>query len=96
MRFVKPLDLNALKEIFSKYKYLVTVEDGCLQGGFGSAILEAASEMNFDGRIKRLGIPDEIIEHGSQEELYALCGYDVEGIMQAVKSFFAHKQHLVI
>lgn len=95
MRFVKPLDLNLLKEIFAKYRYILTVEDGCLQGGFGSAILEAASDADFTGKIKRLGIPDAVIEHGTQEELYHLCGFDVQGIVEAVKSFYAKEKELV-
>ena len=91
MRFAKPLDLNLLEEVFSNYKYVLTVEDGCLQGGFGSAILEAASELDFSGKIKRLGIPDQIVEHGSQEELHQLCGYDVDGIVEAAKNMCLKK-----
>lgn len=96
MRFVKPLDRRLLKEIFGQYKYILTVEDGCLQGGFGSAILEEASELDFEGKIRRLGIPDEVIEHGTQEQLYKLCGFDVEGIVKASKSFFTQEKELVL
>lgn len=87
MRFVKPLDVKVLKEVFEKYTNILTIEDGCLQGGFGSAILELASDLDFKGKIKRLGMPDEVIEHGSQDELYQLCGYDVDGIVKAVLGF---------
>lgn len=94
MRFVKPLDLRLLKDIFSKYKHIITVEDGCLQGGFGSSILEAASDLNYTGKIKRLGIPDKLIEHGTQDELYRECGYDVDGMVKAAKSFFITENEL--
>ena len=95
MRFVKPLDEKMLHEIFSNYTKVITVEDGCLQGGFGSAVLEQASELDFEGKIKRLGIPDEVIEHGTQDQLYALCGYDVNGIVATVKSFSKTEKELV-
>ncbi len=95
MRFAKPLDLKTLKKVFNTYKYIITVEDGCLQGGFGSAVLEAASDMSYSGKIKRLGMPDEVIEHGTQEELYALCGYDTKGIVEAAKLFYVTNNSLV-
>lgn len=85
MRFVKPLDMKLLKKVFGQYKNILTVEDGCLQGGFGSSILEAASDLGFTGKIKRLGIPDRLIEHGTQEELHRECGFDTEGIIEAVR-----------
>lgn len=80
MRFVKPLDKKRLAEIFIQYANIITVEDGCLTGGFGSAILETANEMNFTGKVSILGIPDAFIEHGSTEELYQLTGLDHESI----------------
>lgn len=83
-RFCKPLDQKMMHEIFQKFDRVITVEDGCLQGGFGSAVLEFAADHEYTSRIKRLGIPDEVIEHGEQMELYRDCGYDVEGIMKAV------------
>ena len=76
MRFVKPLDEKLLHKILKKYKFILTVEDGCIIGGFGSAILEFMSENNYSNSLQRLGIPDKIIEHGSQEELYKECNYD--------------------
>lgn len=84
MRFVKPLDEKMLHEVFSKYKKIVTVEDGCLMGGFGSAILEFMAENNYSAQVKRLGIPDAIIEHGEQIELQKECGFDPKGIEKAV------------
>ena len=82
MRFVKPLDSELLHKIFRKYKYILTVEDGCLLGGFGSSIIEFMSDNNYKNYIKRLGIPDKIIEHGSQDQLYTECGYDKKTIIE--------------
>jgi 1-deoxy-D-xylulose-5-phosphate synthase len=87
MRFVKPLDEKLLHEIFQKFDKIITVEDGVIAGGFGSAILEFMSDNNYSSKIKRLGIPDKFIEHGTQEELYKICGYDTESILQTVKRF---------
>ncbi|MDN3668912.1 1-deoxy-D-xylulose-5-phosphate synthase [Echinicola jeungdonensis] len=85
MRFVKPLDEELLHEIFRKFKKVVTVEDGCLLGGFGSAILEWMMDHNYQSQIKRLGIPDRVVEHGTQLELHKECGFDPRGIAKAVK-----------
>lgn len=84
MRFVKPLDKKLLKEVFENFENVVTIEDGVIQGGFGSAILEFMAENNYTANIKILGIPDKFIEHGSPEDLYKECGIDVKGITQAV------------
>ena len=85
MRFAKPLDEALLHEVFQKFDKIVTVEDGCLMGGFGSAVLEFMGDNGYSASIKRLGIPDAIIEHGEQEELYAECGFDAPGIAKAVR-----------
>jgi 1-deoxy-D-xylulose-5-phosphate synthase len=85
LRFVKPLDGELLKEVFSTYKKIITIEDGCIMGGFGSAVLEWMSENNFTAKVKRLGIPDYFVEHGSQKQLYAECGYAVDDLVKAVK-----------
>jgi 1-deoxy-D-xylulose-5-phosphate synthase len=90
MRFVKPLDEKLLTKIFSNYKYLVTVEDGCIIGGFGSAVLEFMASNDFSAKVKILGIPDRIVEHGTQEELHAECNYDSNAIIEAVKQFTEH------
>lgn len=82
MRFVKPLDETMLHEVFGKFKKIITVEDGSIQGGFGSAILEFMSDNNYTAEIKRLGIPDAVIEHGEQIELHKECGFDPNGIEQ--------------
>ncbi|KAA3642630.1 MAG: 1-deoxy-D-xylulose-5-phosphate synthase [Bacteroidetes bacterium] len=83
MRFVKPLDEILLHEVFSKFDKIITVEDGCLQGGMGSAIIEFMVDHGYHAKVQRLGIPDKIIEHGSQDQLYAECNFDVVGIKKA-------------
>ena len=87
MRFVKPIDEELLHQVFKKYKYVVTVEDGCLQGGMGTAVLEFMADHNYSATVVRLGIPDQVIEHGEQPELWAECGYDFNGIIKTIKSF---------
>ncbi len=84
MRFVKPLDEKMLHDVFSKFKKVITIEDGCIQGGFGSAVLEFMADHNYQAELKRLGIPDAVIEHGEQIELHRECGFDPDGIERAV------------
>jgi 1-deoxy-D-xylulose-5-phosphate synthase len=76
MRFVKPLDVQLLHQIFKKHQTIITIEDGTVKGGFGAAILEFAAENNYTNKIKNLGIPDEFIAHGSTVELYNKVGLD--------------------
>jgi len=85
MRFVKPLDEELLHEVFAKFRNILTVEDGCLQGGLGSAIAEFMIDNGYSANITRLGIPDKIIEHGEQPELWAECGYDSSAIIRTVR-----------
>jgi 1-deoxy-D-xylulose-5-phosphate synthase len=85
MRFIKPLDEEMLHEVFSNFDKIITVEDGCLQGGLGSAILEFMADNLYQAKVIRLGIPDEVIEHGEQPELWAECGYDAASIIKAVQ-----------
>ena len=85
MRFAKPLDEALLHEIFSRHKRVITVEDGSLPGGFGSAILEFMAENGYQAQVRRLGIPDRFVEHGTQEELYRECGYDARGIEETIR-----------
>ena len=91
IRFVKPLDEELLHEVFTSFKKVITVEDGVLPGGFGSAVLEFMADNKYSAEVIRLGIPDEIIEHGDQKELWGICGYDshsiVEEIRKMTKSF---------
>jgi len=92
LRFVKPLDEALLHEVFKKFKKVITVEDGCLQGGMGSAVLEFMSNNNYNAQVVRLGIPDEVIEHGEQQELWALCGYDADAIVETVKQLVSSRE----
>jgi 1-deoxy-D-xylulose-5-phosphate synthase len=85
LRFVKPLDEVLLHEVFQKFDSVITVEDGCIQGGMGSAVLEFMADNNYTARLKRLGIPDRIVEHGEQIQLHHECGFDPEGIAEAVR-----------
>src|SRR6201996_3548037 len=85
IRFVKPLDESLLHEVFTKYNKVITVEDGCIEGGMGSAILEFMADNNYNAEVVRLGIPDQFIEHGEQPELWAECGYDANGIAAHVR-----------
>ncbi len=88
LRFAKPLDEKMLREVFEKYSHIITVEDGCLQGGVGSAILEFMADHQLHAIVKRLGIPDQYIEHGEQPELWKECGYDADAIAAAVREVY--------
>ena len=92
MRFAKPLDKDLLQTIFQKFDKIITVEDGCLQGGFSSAILEFAGDNHLKAEVIRLGILDEFINHGTQEELRKECGYDKEAIMSVVEKLTVNKK----
>ncbi|MGK6350552.1 1-deoxy-D-xylulose-5-phosphate synthase [Parapedobacter sp. DT-150] len=85
LRFVKPLDQDLLHEVFGKYKKIITIEDGCIQGGMGSAVLEFMADHGYQASVVRLGIPDEVVEHGEQQELWAQCGYDSQSIIHTVR-----------
>ena len=84
MRFVKPLDAELLHYIFSRFKKIITIEDGCLMGGFGSAVLEFMADNGYSASVIRLGIPDAIFEHGEQLELHQEAGMDPESIRKTV------------
>jgi 1-deoxy-D-xylulose-5-phosphate synthase len=85
MIFIKPLDEKVLNDIFKRFDKVITIEDGCLQGGFGSAIIEFMSDKGYNSKVKRLGIPDNFINHGSQNDLYKDCGIDINSVIKAVK-----------
>jgi 1-deoxy-D-xylulose-5-phosphate synthase len=87
LRFVKPLDEALLHEVFKKFNHIITVEDGCLEGGMGSAVLEFMADNKYKADVVRLGIPDKFIEHGDQPELWAECGYDAAGIAAEIKKY---------
>ncbi len=91
MRFVKPLDEELLHEIFMKFKKIITVEDGTIVGGFGSAILEFMAKNGYTAEVKLLGIPDKIVEHGSLKELYRECNYDAQAIVQTTTALLKNK-----
>ncbi len=84
LRFVKPLDELMLHDIFQRFKNIITVEDGALMGGFGSAVLEFMGDHGYSANIKRLGIPDRVVEHGTQMELHKECGFDPNAIAKVV------------
>lgn len=84
MRFAKPIDEVLLHEVFSKFKKVITVEDGCIQGGMGSAVIEFMAENNYSAHVTRLGVPDKYVEHGTQSELYSECGYNTADIEKAI------------
>jgi len=86
MRFLKPPDESILHEVFTKYKAVVTVEDGTISGGLGSAVLEFMADHGYQAPVKRLGIPDRFVTSGKPEELYAECGFDTDGIVKSVRS----------
>jgi 1-deoxy-D-xylulose-5-phosphate synthase len=85
LRFCKPLDEEMLHNVCRRYKAIVTVEDGCLQGGFGAAVLEFMADHGYSLPVRRLGIPDRIVEHGTQDELYKESGFDADGITAALR-----------
>ncbi len=90
MRFAKPLDEALLHKVFKKYPKVITVEDGCLMGGFGSAILEFAAEHGYTKHIvRRLGIPDRVVDHGEQPELHKECHYDTDAIIETAEELHA-------
>ncbi len=91
MRFAKPLDETLLHEVFSKFEKIITVEDGTVVGGFGSAVLEFINEHNYKAEIKMLGIPDRLVEHGTPKELHHECGYDAPAIADAVREMMKLK-----
>jgi len=91
MRFVKPLDEILLHEVFSKFDKVITVEDGCLMGGMGSAVLEFMVDHGYSAKVKRLGIEDKWFEHGSQDQLYTEAGFNVADIAATAEEMLKEK-----
>ena len=87
LRFLKPLDEELLHEVGKKFKKIVTLEDGVLKGGMGSAILEFMADHGYTPTVKRIGIPDKFVQHGKPEELYQICGMDAQAIENVLLSF---------
>jgi 1-deoxy-D-xylulose-5-phosphate synthase len=90
--FVKPLDNLLLKEILTNFKLVITIEDGCVLGGFGSAVLEFATQNNFKIKIKNLGIPDAFVPHGTVDELQELLGLDAKNLAVFFKNEYQNIQ----
>jgi len=88
MRFVQPLDEEVLHDVFRKHKSVITVEDGMLKGGFGSAVIEFMADNNYKVKVERLGIPDFFIEQGTQAELIKECGFDTDSIYGKLKEAY--------
>ncbi|MCU0384986.1 MAG: 1-deoxy-D-xylulose-5-phosphate synthase [Flavihumibacter sp.] len=91
LRFVKPLDEEMLHEVFQRYTKIITVEDGTIVGGVGSAVLEFMAAHNYQAEVKMLGIPDRIVEHGSLKELHRECGYDANAIAETLRDMMKEK-----
>jgi 1-deoxy-D-xylulose-5-phosphate synthase len=91
MRFAKPVDEELLHAVFTKFDKIVTVEDGTIVGGFGSAVLEFMSTNGYKAEVKMLGIPDRIVEHGTPKELQRECGFDAKGIAETVRAMMKDK-----
>lgn len=89
MRFVKPLDEEMLHDVFAKYHKIITLEDGTVVGGFGSAILEFMAAHNYSAHVEILGIPDRIVEHGSPKQLYEEIKLDANSITDTIKKVYA-------
>ncbi len=92
IRFLKPLDNAMLHEVAKNFKKIITIEDGVINGGFGSAVLEFMSDNDYSVQVKRLGIPDSFIEHGTPEELYHMLNLDAEGIAGSISKFIKKDQ----
>ena len=89
MRFVKPIDEELLDHVFENYESILTIEDGCIMGGFGSAVAEYMLSKNKNIPIKMLGVPDEFIEQGTQLDLYRECGFDTLSIKETIKQMMS-------
>lgn len=88
MIFLKPIDEDILAEVGAKFKQVITIEDGTRNGGFGSAVLEYFADHDINIRVKRLGLPDNFVEHGTPDELYKLCGLDSESIENVIREAY--------
>lgn len=82
MRFLKPIDTDLLHNVFRKFNKIITLEDGSVIGGLGSAVLEFMADNGYTAKVVRLGVPDSFVEHGSQQQLYKECGFDADAIYE--------------
>ena len=86
LRYAKPLDEKLLDEVAERFDKVITVEDGSVRGGVGEAVAAYFQRGGKPVRVRSLGIPDRFIEHGTPAELYRLCGYDTEGVLDAIRT----------
>ncbi len=93
MRFLKPIDEDVLHDVFRTFDKVLTIEDGTLNGGLGSAVAEFKADHNYTAKLKRMGIPDQFVEHGKPEELHAICGFGPEGILWEVSKLMKGKKN---
>ena len=91
MRFLKPIDEEILNKVFREHDKVITIEDGTIIGGLGSAVIEFMNDHNYRASIKRLGVPDSFIEQGTVAELYRICGCDTQGIIETAKALITQK-----
>ena len=91
MRFAKPIDEILLHEVFSKFDKVITVEDGCIMGGMGSAVVEFMVDNDYKATVKRLGMADKFYDHGTQDELFAEAHFDVKAIVETAINLFGEK-----
>lgn len=94
LRFFKPLDETLLHEVFRRFSGVITIEDGCISGGIGSAVMEFMVEQGYHVTLKRLGLPDSFAVQGTQQELHELYGYDKKAIISLVRELAMNAQHL--
>jgi 1-deoxy-D-xylulose-5-phosphate synthase len=94
MRFLKPIDEAILNEVFLNYDKVITIEDGTIIGGLGSAVIEFMNDHNYRASIRRLGVPDTFIEQGTVAELYRICGCDTQGIIETAKELISPKDKM--
>jgi 1-deoxy-D-xylulose-5-phosphate synthase len=80
-----------LHEVFGAFDTVITLEDGCVLGGMGSAVVEFMAENGYQAQVRRLGMPDRVVEHGSQAQLYAECGYDAAAVVETAEALLAAK-----
>jgi 1-deoxy-D-xylulose-5-phosphate synthase len=92
MRFVNPIDTGVLHQVFRKFKKVLTVEDGFLKGGFGSAVIEFMCDNGYSAEVRRLGIPDYFVEQGTQEELIRECGFDTASIVMNIREMLGKNE----
>jgi 1-deoxy-D-xylulose-5-phosphate synthase len=95
MRFAKPIDEILLHEVFSKFDKVITVEDGCIMGGMGSAVIEFMVDNDYKATVKRLGMADQFYDHGTQDELFAEANFDVNAIVETATNLYGEKSNKI-